>query len=114
MLAPFSYGGWVTHLGFGLLALALLVTTGIAFASIRRGDVRNHRAWMLRSFALVFGAVTLRLELPLLIGAFQGDFTPAYRIVAWLAWVPNLVAAEWHIRRTRAAAPTTVAEAVAA
>ena len=53
---------------------------------------------MLRSYALVFAAVTLRIELPLLTMAF-GDFTPAYQVVAWLCWVPNALWAEWYIRR---------------
>jgi hypothetical protein len=50
---------------------------------------------MLRSYALVFAA-TLRIELPLLIMAF-GEFT---QVVAWLSWVPNLLWAEWYVRRT--------------
>jgi hypothetical protein len=43
--------------------------------------------------------VTLRIELPLLIMAF-GDFTPAYQVVSWLSWVPNVLWAEWYVRRT--------------
>jgi hypothetical protein len=54
---------------------------------------------MLRSYALIFAAVTLRIELPLLIMAL-GEFTPAYQVVAWLSWVPNLLWAEWYVRRT--------------
>ena len=54
---------------------------------------------MLRSYALVFAAVTLRIELPLLTMGF-GDFTPAYQVVAWLSWVPNALWAEWYIRRS--------------
>jgi hypothetical protein len=46
--------------------------------------------------------VTLRLWLPILIVAYGGEFLPAYRWVAWLAWVPNLALAEWMIRRRRA------------
>jgi hypothetical protein len=53
---------------------------------------------MLVSYSLIFAAVTLRIELPLLIIAF-GDFTPAYRVVAWLSWVPNLLWAAWYARR---------------
>jgi uncharacterized membrane protein len=104
-LAAYSAGGAVTHGGFGLLALCVLATTWQGYRAIRRGDVGRHRAWMLRSYALVFGAVTLRLWLPLLIAAHQGDFLAAYRWVAWLSWVPNLLWAEWRIRRGRQAAP---------
>ena len=100
-MAAFSFGGPVTHLGFGLLAVLLLVTTGMAFARIRAGDVDAHRAWMIRSFALVFAGVTLRIELPLLIAAYGGAFEPAYQWIAWLSWAPNLAWAEWWVRRSR-------------
>jgi uncharacterized membrane protein len=107
-MAGYSFGGVATHLGFGLLAAALLVTTWTALGRIRRGDVEGHRAWMLRSFALLFGAATLRIELPLLIMYHAGDFEAAYREVAWLSWVPNLLWAEaylaWKRRRRHAAA----------
>jgi hypothetical protein len=112
-LAFFSYGGLVTHLGFGLLALLTLGTTVTAFVAIRAGDVRRHLEWMRRSFGLIFAAVTLRLELPLLV-LLAGEFAPAYRVVAWLCWVPNLLAAEWLVRRSRFTAPRTIAEAVTA
>lgn len=98
-MAAFSFGGMVTHLGFGTLAVLMLTSTGMAFARIKAGDVTGHRAWMLRSFALMFAGVMLRIELPLLIAAYNGQFEPAYRIVAWLSWVPNVVWAEWWLRR---------------
>lgn len=98
----FSYGGAITHAGFGLLAFSVLTTTSIAYVQIRRGNVAVHREWMLRSFALIFAAVTLRLELPLLIIAFH-DLAPAYAIVSWLCWVPNLAIAEVYVRRSRLA-----------
>jgi len=100
-MAPYSFGGMVTHLGFGGLAAALLVTTGVALARIRGGDVEGHRAWMVRSFALLFGAATLRIEIPLLMVLHQGDFLATYREVAWLSWVPNLLWAEAWLRFRR-------------
>jgi uncharacterized membrane protein len=100
-MAAYSFGGWLTHTGFALLGVGLVFTTAQAYRSIKRWDVTAHRAWMLRSYALLFAAVTLRIELPLLIAAFQGDFTPAYQIVAWVSWVPNALWAEWWINHTR-------------
>ena len=100
-MAAYSYGGMVTHIGFGTLGVAVIVTTALAFARIRGGDVAGHREWMIRSYALIFAAVTLRVLLPLLITAYAGDFDPAYRWVAWLCWVPNAFWAEWYIRRSR-------------
>jgi len=101
-MAWFAFGGPVTRLGFGGLAVTLLVTTIKAFTSIRGGDIAAHRQWMIRSFALIFAAVTLRIELPILSAIF-GDFTPAYRIVAWLCWVPNLLVTETQLLAERRA-----------
>jgi hypothetical protein len=58
---------------------------------------------MLRSYALTFAAVTLRLYLPLaVIASIHGyDFMVAYRFIAWFAWVPNAIFAELFIRRGR-------------
>jgi uncharacterized membrane protein len=95
----YSFGGVVSHLGFGALAVLLLATTARAYTAARARTIALHRQWMLRSYALLFGAVTLRIELPLLIMAF-GEFTPAYQVVSWLSWVPNILWAEWYIRRT--------------
>lgn len=99
-MAIYSFGGWITHLGFGALGVLLLLTTLAGYLAIRRHDVERHRDWMIRSYALIFAAVMLRIELPLLIVSF-GDFTPAYRVVAWLCWVPNILLAEALVRRIR-------------
>ena len=52
---------------------------------------------MIRSFALTFAAVTLRLYLPLvpLLGI---SFVDGYRAISFLAWVPNLIVAELYLR----------------
>jgi uncharacterized membrane protein len=100
-MAMYAFGGWVTRVGFGSMAALTLWATVLAYRAIRRRDVAAHRAWTLRSYALLFAGVTLRLESPLLM-LLTGDFTPAYRVVAWLSWVPNLLWAEWYLRRTAA------------
>jgi Predicted membrane protein (DUF2306) len=76
--------GAIAGLGFGSLAVIWLITTAQAWrvAVARRFDA--HRAWMIRSFALTFGAVTLRLYLPIfpLLGI---SFLDGYRAVSFLA-----------------------------
>jgi uncharacterized membrane protein len=96
-LATRSEAGMVTHIGFGMLAVCWLGTTGAAFYHIRRGEWRSHRRWMLRSYALTFAAVTLRVYLPLSLAAGI-SFENAYRVIAWLCWVPNLLVIEWWLR----------------
>jgi hypothetical protein len=100
-MAFYAFGGPISRFGFGGLAVALLSTTAIGLAKIRARDVTAHRQWMLRSYALIFGAVTLRLEAPFLAQAF-GDFESAYRAIAWISWVPNLIVAEVYLRVTSA------------
>ena len=45
--------------------------------------------------------VMLRLWMPLFVPAGV-EFLSAYVVVAWLCWIPNLLVAEWMIRRRRA------------
>ena len=84
--------------GFASLSIVWIATTTCGFLAIRAGDIDRHRAWMLRSVALTFAAVTIRLQL-IAIVAFQLDFAVAYAAASWLCWLPNLVLAEWWIRR---------------
>ena len=96
-MAMFAYGGIVSSIGFALLALAWLYTGARAYAAARARQFRAHRAWMVRNFALAFAAVTLRIELGLAFSAGL-PFESVYPLVAWVSWVPNLVAAEMFLR----------------
>ncbi len=94
VLSVGSYGGLTTHIGFGMLAVLWLWFTALAVWQARNRRFEVHRQWMVRSFALTFGAVTLRLWIPFFM--MQGvPFEAVYQTVAWLAWVPNLLVAEW-------------------
>ncbi len=99
-LAIYAYGGVPNRFGFGGLALATLVTTVTAYRFAVARDLKSHRRWMIRSYAMILAAVTLRIELPLLANYFQ-SFDAGYRIVAWSCWVPNLLVAEIFVRRTK-------------
>ena len=91
-------GGLVSKTGFATLGVLWITSTLGAYLHIRAGRVDQHEKWMIYSYALCFAAVTLRLYLPILI-SITGDFIPAYRIVAWLCWVPNLVFAYVYTER---------------
>ena len=98
--------GPVAVAGFAGLALAWLAATTLGFIAAREGDYQRHRAWMLRSVALTFAAVTIRLQLAGIV-AFRFDFAAGYAAASWLCWLPNLAVAEWWIRK-RAAPRTAV------
>jgi uncharacterized membrane protein len=101
-IALYTSSGLVAGWGFFILALLWVPFTLLGLAAAMRGDFTAHQRWMIRSFALTFAAVTLRLYLP--IGAMTVGFDAAYPIIAWLAWVPNLIVVEIWLRRRAGAA----------
>jgi uncharacterized membrane protein len=101
-MAQMAYGGTISELGFSALAILWLYTGYRAYRHIRNKDLEEHRQWMIRNYALTFAGVMLRVWAPL-SGAAGIDFLMAYRAIAWLCWVPNLLVAEWIIRSTRPA-----------
>ncbi|MFD6950838.1 MULTISPECIES: DUF2306 domain-containing protein [unclassified Nocardiopsis] len=109
--------GFAAQAGFSLLAV-LWFSVGVAgYRAVRRGRHADHREWMLRLFALTMAGVMLRLLVVLLVPALTplvgpahgGDgeavFRGVYQGIAWLCWVPNLLVAEWYLRRSRRGAP---------
>ena len=107
-LAPFSYGGLITHIGFGSLAVLWLATGLLAYQAIRARRIEDHRRWITRNFALTFAGVMLRLWMPVMVGGGGVPFEAAYLVVAWLCWVPNLVVAEALLRTPRRRRAATV------
>jgi hypothetical protein len=89
--------GPVSTAGFGTLAVIWFTVNAMGWKTAAAGRFAEHRRWMIRSYALTFGAVTLRLYLP--IGPLAGiNFEDAYRVISFAAWVPNLIAAELFLR----------------
>ena len=99
MLATIATGGLVARIGFAMLAALWLWSGTQAYLAVRRGDLASHRQWVIRNFSLTFAAVTLRIYLPLLTEGLGVPFADAYATVAWLAWAPNIVVAEWLVLR---------------
>ena len=105
VLAPFTRAGPVGAAGFGLLAVLWLGSAAAAFRAIRRGDVATHRRWAVRTFALTYAAVTLRLQLmtlPPVVASVTGldgraAWDRTYLVAAFLSWVPNLLVAELYL-----------------
>ncbi|MEX0313744.1 MAG: DUF2306 domain-containing protein [Allomuricauda sp.] len=94
----FATGGIVPAVGFISLGVIWLYTTLKAYKAIRSKDLQLHQGMMIYSYAACFAAVTLRIWLPLLTIAF-GEFLIAYKIVAWLCWVPNMIFAYFWVRK---------------
>lgn len=91
--------GPVAALGFGVLAVIWLGCLGMGVAHAIGGRIALHRRWMIRTAAMTFAAVTLRVQIPLALNVLGLPFEDAYPVIAWAAWVPNLLIAEWVLRR---------------
>jgi hypothetical protein len=95
-----------------LFGSAMVVSIVLGYAAIRRGDVIQHRAWMMRGYAIGLGAgtqVLTQLAGSLLIVGPPGELSGALLMGA--GWVINLAVAEWAIRK-RPATPVRMASAV--
>ncbi len=108
VMSPYGSLGIPGFFGFVSLAAMWGLTTWQGYRAARRGDFRSHQAWMIRSFSLTYGAVTLRFWLGALIaiqipfmapGTFDHVFAQAYGALPYLGWIPNLVIAEFMLRR---------------
>ena len=90
-LAVQSPFGWIFATGLLGLALAWVVTTTLAYASIRRSLIQQHKEWMIRSYVVTFAFVTFRV----LAVALEGAGMPIQQVIdfaAWSCWaVPLLV-----------------------
>eukprot|EP00484_Ammonia_sp_Unknown_P025370 CAMPEP_0197046778 /NCGR_PEP_ID=MMETSP1384-20130603/22415_1 /TAXON_ID=29189 /ORGANISM="Ammonia sp." /LENGTH=231 /DNA_ID=CAMNT_0042478617 /DNA_START=54 /DNA_END=746 /DNA_ORIENTATION=+ len=94
-----SYGGLNTHLAFGTLAVMWFSTTLIALYYIKystaKDRVKQHQIWMIRSFAMILAAATLRMLNPLF--QINHSVLDAYSAVSWVCWVLNFIVAETYI-----------------
>jgi hypothetical protein len=100
-LAIYATGGLSNSLGFSGLAISWLFTTCMAYLTIRQGALQKHQNWMVRSYALTFAAVTLRLWMPFLQIVVGMTVMDSYKIVSWLCWIPNILVAEMIIRNLK-------------
>jgi len=97
-IALSATGGMIATVGFSALGIFWLFTTLRAYVAVRNKDITLHKGFMIYSYAACFAAVTLRIWLPILNIVFD-DFVIAYRIVAWLCWVPNIIFAFFWIKK---------------
>lgn len=97
VLAFGSFAGPVAGVGFGLLAVAWISVNLLGWRAAMKGQMDQHRRWMIRSWAMTLSAVTLRIYLPFLLMS-DLPFETGYRVIAYAAWMPNLIVAEAWLR----------------
>ena len=97
-LSTIAYGGFPAQSALVALSLGWGYSGWRALRAIRVGDVSRHRWWMFRHYALTLAAVSLRIQSAWRLGLGE-DFPAIYAQCAWFSWLPNLVLAEWWLRR---------------
>jgi len=95
----FANGGISAQISFCLLAILWIYFTVLAVSRVKQGNIKSHREFLIRSFALTLSAITLRAWKYLIVFAFEPRPMDVYEIVAWLGWIPNLIIAEIIIRK---------------
>jgi uncharacterized membrane protein len=97
-MAFYANGGFYASLGFFLMSILWFYTTFMAVKTIRQKKIDEHINWMVRSYALTFAAVTLRILVPLFSFTTEMESHTIEISTAWMSWLVNLVAAEILIR----------------
>jgi uncharacterized membrane protein len=85
-------GGPVAGWGFGILAVLWVgASLGGMWAAMRR-KIELHRLLISLSYAMTFGAVTLRLQIPLGFMLGYPGYPPMSVWLAYTSWIPNVLA----------------------
>lgn len=95
IMSLWANGGRIAQLSFVLLSILWILFTYLAYHHLKKGSIDRHAKWMLRSYALTLSAVTLRFY-AYLFDVFNLDLGPkeTYILLAYIAWIPNLLMAE--------------------
>lgn len=93
-----AYGGILSSSAFSVFSTLWLVTAYLGYRTARNRKFADHRVWMIRSYALTFGAVVLRVQLNLLQD-LGFAFEDIYPYMAWSSWVPSVLVGEAIIRK---------------
>jgi uncharacterized membrane protein len=84
-------GGPIAGWGFGTLAVCWIgVTLGAWRAAVAR-RIELHRMLMRFSYAMTFGAVTLRLQIPLGFALGYAGYPEMSVWLAYTSWIPNVI-----------------------
>lgn len=101
IMAYYANGFLPSKIAFFILDILWFWFTLNAFLDIKKGDIQGHKNYMIRSYALTFSAITLRTWKIILSNTTDLDPISLYMIDAWLGFVPNLLVAEYLIKRKK-------------
>jgi hypothetical protein len=98
---PEALQGELLYLVRMLVGVGMSLAIVLSVHAVLQGRIQQHRAWMIRAYALGQGAgtqVLILLPVALIAGAPTFFFRDVLMV---LAWALNLAFAEWLIRRQR-------------
>lgn len=101
IMAVYANGLLPSKIAFIVLDCLWFLFTLKAVIAIKKKDVTTHKKFMIRSYALTFSAITLRVWKIILLNSFHIEPLTLYMIDAWMGFVPNLLLAEWIIRKKK-------------
>lgn len=101
LMAVYANGLLPGKTAFAVLDCLWFWFTLQAVIEVKKGNIKVHKQFMMRSYALTLSAITLR-SWKIIISAFVHiDPLHLYMIDAWMGFVPNLLFVEWLIRAKR-------------
>jgi hypothetical protein len=89
--SPYASSGPVAGLGFGILAVLWVGTTIGAWRAAVQRRFALHRLLMRFSYAMTFGAVTLRLQISLGYALGYPSYSTMSVWLAYTCWIPNVI-----------------------
>ena len=97
----YANGGLFSRIAFVTLAILWIFFTAMALIKAKQKKFKEHRNYMIRSYALTLSALTLRAWKYGITNTMAIPPMDVYRIVAWLGWVGNFLFAEFLIYRQK-------------
>ena len=83
---------WTWAIALQALAFVWIVTASMAFISVKRGRIQQHKEWMIRSYVVTFAFVIFRWLNELEILRELGTFVERGPTIGWLSWtIPLLI-----------------------
>lgn len=96
-----GFGGPLETSANTIFGAFFLYALGRAFYHVRRGEIAEHREWMIRMFAIALAITTMRPLVGLFFALTDWEFGRILGVVFWLAFLLHAAAAELWIRSTR-------------
>jgi hypothetical protein len=90
--AQHASGGPIAGAGFAIQAVLWIGTTLGGWRAAVQRKFELHRLLMRLSYAMAFGAVTLRLQIPIGVALGYTSYSAMSVWLAYTAWIPNVLA----------------------